>query len=65
MRAGSPDGKRVADGLQARADGWLDDTRLAVLDVATRRTMVLAEGWENSVAEPMGPEGANSRHRYG
>jgi dipeptidyl aminopeptidase/acylaminoacyl peptidase len=47
----SPDGKRVAYGFQRRADGWPDYTRLAVLDVATGRTTVLTEGWDNSVAD--------------
>ncbi|HXB54271.1 MAG TPA: S9 family peptidase [Vicinamibacteria bacterium] len=47
----SPDGKRVAYGLQRRGDGWPDYTRLAVLDMTTGKTTVLTEGWENSVAD--------------
>ncbi len=47
----SPDGKRVAYGLQPRGDGWPNYTRLAILDVATDKTLVLTEGWENSVAD--------------
>jgi len=46
----SPDGKRIAYGLERKADGWPDYTRLGVLDVSTGRTTVLTEGWDNSAA---------------
>ena len=44
----SPDGKRIAYGLQRRPDGWPDRTRLALLDVATGKTTVLTEDWDVS-----------------
>lgn len=44
----SPDGREIAYGLERKADGWPDYTRLALLDVATGRTRVLTEGWDNS-----------------
>ena len=44
----SPDGKRLAYGLQKRPDGWPDRTRLALLDLATGKTTVLTEEWDVS-----------------
>ncbi|HSB62097.1 MAG TPA: hypothetical protein VLI67_10280, partial [Vicinamibacteria bacterium] len=46
----SPDGTRIAYGLERKADGWPDYTRLAVMEVATGRTRVLTEGWDNSAS---------------
>ena len=46
----SPDGKSLAYGLEKKADGWPDQTRLAVLDLATGKARVLTEGWDNSAA---------------
>ena len=46
----SPDGKRLAYGLERKADGFPDYTRLAVMDIATGRTTVLTEGWDNSAS---------------
>ncbi|PYQ22559.1 MAG: hypothetical protein DMF79_05735 [Acidobacteria bacterium] len=46
----SPDGKRLAYGLERKADDWPDYTRLAVMDVATGHTTVLTEAWDNSAA---------------
>ena len=46
----SPDGRRLAYGLQKKADGWPDRTRLAVLDVATGATTVLTEPFDHSAA---------------
>ncbi|MCL4846458.1 MAG: S9 family peptidase [Acidobacteria bacterium] len=45
----SPDGRLIAYGLSRKADGWPDYTRLALLDVASGKTTVLTEGWDNSV----------------
>lgn len=42
----SPDGKTIAYGLERKADGFPDRTRLALLDVATGKTRVLTEGWD-------------------
>lgn len=42
----SPDGKTIAYGREAKADGWPDRTRLALLDVGTGKTTVLTEGWD-------------------
>ncbi len=44
----SPDGKTIAFGTHAKADGWPDYTRLALLDVASGRVVVLTEGWEKA-----------------
>ncbi len=44
----SPDGKRIAYGLQRRPDGWPDRTRLAILDLATGKKTVLTEDWDVS-----------------
>ena len=44
----SPDGKSLAYGLEKKADGWPDQTRLAVLDLASAATRVLTEGFDNS-----------------
>ncbi|MDL2717776.1 MAG: S9 family peptidase [Acidobacteriota bacterium] len=43
----SPDGKTIAFGTHARADGWPDYTRLALLDVASGKVALLTDGWEN------------------
>jgi dipeptidyl aminopeptidase/acylaminoacyl peptidase len=49
----SPDGKTIAYGLEKKADGWPDHTRVATLDVASGATTVLtepfdanADGWQ-------------------
>jgi dipeptidyl aminopeptidase/acylaminoacyl peptidase len=47
----SPDGRRVAFGLQKKADGWPDRTRLALLDLATGTTTVLTEPFDHSPAD--------------
>ena len=44
----SPDGKSLAYGLEKKADGWPDQTRLAVLDLASGTTRVLTEDFDNS-----------------
>jgi dipeptidyl aminopeptidase/acylaminoacyl peptidase len=44
----SPDGRRLAYGLQKKADGWPDRTRLAVLAVSTGATTVLTEPFDYS-----------------
>ena len=44
----SPDGKSLAYGLEKKADGWPDQTRLAVLDLASGRTRVLTEDFDHS-----------------
>ncbi len=44
----SPDGKTLAYGLERKADGWPDRTRLAILDLATGSTNVLTEDWDYS-----------------
>ncbi len=46
----SPDGTRLAYGLERKAQGWPDYTRLAVMDLASGRTTVLTEGWDNSAS---------------
>jgi dipeptidyl aminopeptidase/acylaminoacyl peptidase len=46
----SPDGKRIAYGVEVKAEGWPDRTRLAVLDVATGRTTILTEPFDVSAA---------------
>ncbi|MGH9400437.1 MAG: S9 family peptidase, partial [Thermoanaerobaculia bacterium] len=48
----SPDGKSIAYGLEKKDDGWPDYTRLAVKDLATGKTTVLTEGWENNAGRP-------------
>jgi dipeptidyl aminopeptidase/acylaminoacyl peptidase len=47
----SPDGRTLAYGREQKADGWPDYTRLALLDMASGRTRVLTEGWDNSPAD--------------
>lgn len=42
----SPDGRTIAYGREAKADGFPDRTRLALLDVASGKTTVLTEGWD-------------------
>jgi dipeptidyl aminopeptidase/acylaminoacyl peptidase len=44
----SPDGKSIAYGVEVKADGWPDRTRLAVMDVASGRTTVLTEPFDVS-----------------
>jgi dipeptidyl aminopeptidase/acylaminoacyl peptidase len=43
-----PDGKAIAYGLDRKADGWPDRTRLAIKDLSTGRTEVLTESWDFS-----------------
>ncbi|HSB36251.1 MAG TPA: S9 family peptidase [Thermoanaerobaculia bacterium] len=45
----SPDGKAIAYVREVKADGWPDYGRLALLDVATGKSLMLTDGWENSV----------------
>jgi len=47
----SPDGSKVAYGREAKADGWPDRTRLAVLDLATGRRTTLTEAWDHSAGD--------------
>ncbi len=44
----SPDGRSLAYGLERKADGWPDQTRLAVLDLASGKTSVLTEDFDRS-----------------
>lgn len=44
----SPDGRFVAYGREQKADGWPDYARLALLELATSKTTILTEGWDNS-----------------
>ena len=44
----SPDGKSLSYGLERKADGWPDQTRLAVLDLASGKTSVLTEDFDRS-----------------
>ena len=44
----SPDGKSLAYGVEKKADGWPDQTRLTVLDLASGTTRVLTENFDNS-----------------
>ena len=46
----APDGKTLAYGRQQKADGWPDYDRLALLDLASGKTTVLTDGWDNSVS---------------
>lgn len=46
----SPDGKNLAYGLEKKADGWPDHVRLAVIDLASGKSRVLTEDWDNSAA---------------
>jgi dipeptidyl aminopeptidase/acylaminoacyl peptidase len=46
----SPDGRFVAYGRERKADGWPDYARLALLELATGKTTVLTEGWDNAAA---------------
>ena len=43
----SPDGRTIAYGREAKADGWPDRTRLALLDLATGKTRILTEEWDS------------------
>ena len=47
----SPDGKTIAYGVEKKADGWPDYTRLAVKDLATGKTTLLTDGWDNAARE--------------
>jgi len=47
----SPDGKSIAYGVESKADGWPDRTRLAVRDLASGRTNVLTEAWDFSAGD--------------
>jgi dipeptidyl aminopeptidase/acylaminoacyl peptidase len=47
----SPDGKRIAYGLERKADGWPDYARLAIKELGSGKTQVLTEGWEQSVRD--------------
>jgi dipeptidyl aminopeptidase/acylaminoacyl peptidase len=47
----SPDGRRLAYGVQKKSDGWPDRTRLAVLDLATGATSVLTEAFDHTVTD--------------
>jgi dipeptidyl aminopeptidase/acylaminoacyl peptidase len=47
----SPDGTLVAYGAERKADGWPDYTRLAVMDLATGKSRLLTDGWENAARE--------------
>jgi dipeptidyl aminopeptidase/acylaminoacyl peptidase len=44
----SPDGKSIAYGVEVKAEGWPDRTRLAVLDVASGRPTILTEPFDVS-----------------
>jgi dipeptidyl aminopeptidase/acylaminoacyl peptidase len=44
----SPDGKSIAYGVEVKAEGWPDHTRLAVMDVASGRSTVLTEPFDVS-----------------
>jgi Tol biopolymer transport system component len=44
----SPDGKAIAYGLEVKADGWPDSTRLAVIDVSSGHAAVLTEPFDVS-----------------
>lgn len=46
----SPDGKRIAYGVEVKADGWPDWTRLAVMDVAGGSRRVLTEPMDVSAS---------------
>jgi dipeptidyl aminopeptidase/acylaminoacyl peptidase len=46
----SPDGKTIAYGVEHKADGWPDQARLAVLDVASGKTTVLTEALDATAA---------------
>jgi len=47
----SPDGRFVAYGREQKAEGWPDYTRLALLELATSKSSVLTEGWDNSAGD--------------
>jgi len=44
----SPDGKTLAYGVEVKADGWPDRTRVALLDIATGKSNVLTEPFDVS-----------------
>jgi dipeptidyl aminopeptidase/acylaminoacyl peptidase len=56
----SPDGRTIAYGREARAQGYPDRTRLALYDVASRRSTVLTEAWDNVPAEWRFAEGGRT-----
>ncbi len=45
----SPDGKTIAYTREVKADDWPDYRRLALLELATGKSRVLTDGWENGV----------------
>lgn len=47
----SPDGRTIAYGAEKKADGWPDYTRLAVMDLATGKSTLLTDGWDNAARE--------------
>jgi dipeptidyl aminopeptidase/acylaminoacyl peptidase len=46
----SPDGKTLAYGVERKADGWPDQTRLALLEVASGKSTVLTEALDATAA---------------
>jgi dipeptidyl aminopeptidase/acylaminoacyl peptidase len=46
----SPDGKTIAYGVEVKADGWPDRTRLAVVEVTSGKTTVLTEPFDLSAS---------------
>jgi dipeptidyl aminopeptidase/acylaminoacyl peptidase len=48
----SPDGKRLAYGMERLGDDHPDYARLAIKDLATGKSAVLTDGWELTVARP-------------
>lgn len=44
----SPDGRSLAYGVEKKADGWPDQTRLAVLDVASGKRRILTDTFDYS-----------------
>jgi dipeptidyl aminopeptidase/acylaminoacyl peptidase len=46
----SADGKTLAYGVERKADGWPDQTRLGLLDVASGKSTVLTEAFDASAA---------------
>jgi dipeptidyl aminopeptidase/acylaminoacyl peptidase len=46
----SPDGKTLAYGVERKADGWPDQTRLGLLDVASGKSTVLTEAQDATAA---------------
>ena len=44
----SPDGKSLAYGLEKKAEGWPDQTRLGILDLASGKHRILTDGFDYS-----------------